>query len=146
MPSRFTYPRRATFAETDVAGIVHFANFVRYMEEAEHEFLRSLGISVHPGTAGPGAVGWPRVSVSCEFRKPLRFEDEFVVEVLVEEVRPRAVVYQHRVWLGEALCAVGRVTAVCVSLESMRAVALPEAVVAALQPAPPEELQVPERG
>jgi YbgC/YbaW family acyl-CoA thioester hydrolase len=146
MPHRFTYARRATFAETDVAGIVHFANFFRYMEEAEHAFLRSLGISVHPGAASPGAVGWPRVSVSCEFRQPLRFEDEFVVEVLVEEVRPRAVVYQHRVWLGDALCAVGRVTAVCVSLETMRAVALPEEVAAALQPAPPQALEVPSRG
>ena len=43
----FTHQRQVEFAETDMAGIVHFANFFRWMESAEHAFLRSLGHSVH---------------------------------------------------------------------------------------------------
>ena len=46
MATGFVYHRRVTFAETDMAGIVHFSNFYRYMEEAEHAFLRSRGLRI----------------------------------------------------------------------------------------------------
>src|SRR5215831_6794970 len=46
MPEPFRTQRRVEFADTDMAGIVHFANFFRYMEAAEVEFLRSRGLSV----------------------------------------------------------------------------------------------------
>ncbi|MBL8848408.1 MAG: acyl-CoA thioesterase, partial [Planctomycetaceae bacterium] len=41
----FVSQRRVQFSETDMAGIVHFANFFRWMEEAEHEYFRSLGLT-----------------------------------------------------------------------------------------------------
>ena len=41
--STFITHRRVEFSDTDMAGIVHFANFYRYMEQAEHDFFRSLG-------------------------------------------------------------------------------------------------------
>ena len=46
MPSEFTVRRRVEFSETDMAGIVHYSNFFRYMETVEHAFYRSLGFSV----------------------------------------------------------------------------------------------------
>ena len=55
MPYEFHSRQRVEFADTDMAGIVHFANFFRYMERAEHEFLRSLGLSVH-AVDGDGLV------------------------------------------------------------------------------------------
>ena len=79
MTYQFRQTRRVQFAETDLAGIVHFSNFYRYMEEAEHAFYRSLGFSVHdmPRDAPGSKVGWPRVHASADFRNPLRFEEEF---------------------------------------------------------------------
>ena len=47
MPYEFKLTRRIEFAETDMAGIVHFANFYRMMEVTEHAFFRSLGFSLH---------------------------------------------------------------------------------------------------
>ena len=70
MTFEFTTKRRIHFAETDLAGIVHFSNYFRYMEVAEHEFLRSLGISVHAEIDGR-LVGWPRVRAECSYRAPL---------------------------------------------------------------------------
>ena len=75
MGYEFVHQRRVEFSETDMAGIVHFANFPRWMEVAEHAFLRSLGFSVHVA-AGPSSTGWPRLKVVCEYLKPLRFEEE----------------------------------------------------------------------
>ena len=47
MPYEFTFTCRIEFAETDLAGIVHFANFYKMMENAEHAFFRSMGFIVH---------------------------------------------------------------------------------------------------
>jgi len=145
MAYQFEYHRTVTFVETDMAGIMHFSNFFRLMEEAEHAFFRSLGLSVHPEGS---PVGWPRVHAGCDFHKPLRFEEEVRIEVLVEEVRSKAVRYLFRFWKdGGAtpeLSAVGRVTAVCVSLDpggkGMRAVPVPDEVREKITAAPGELL------
>ena len=92
MGFEFTHQRRVEFAETDMAGIVHFANFFRWMESAEHAFLRSLGHSVHKSEGGH-STGWPRLKVSCDYSKPLRFEESVEVVLSVAEVRTRSVRY-----------------------------------------------------
>ena len=59
----FEFQRRVEFHETDLAGIVHFSNFFRYMEDCEHAFYRSLGYSVHEMDDGEGgSVLWPAAS------------------------------------------------------------------------------------
>ena len=58
-----------------MAGIVHFSNFFRYMESAEHAFFRSFGHSVTLNEMDE-MMGLPRVQASCDYRHPLRFEDE----------------------------------------------------------------------
>lgn len=98
--SRFVYRRRILFHETDMAGIVHFSNFFKYMEEAEHAFVRSVGLSIHdrehPG--GPIRRGWPRVKATCDFHAPLVFEEQIDIEVLVAEVRQRSIRYRFHFW------------------------------------------------
>lgn len=112
------------FADTDMAGIVHFSNFFRYMENTEHEFYRSLGFSVHPDAAssdGPH-IGWPRVQASCDYRLPLRFEDTVTVELRVSEIRRRSVCYEFTFIREGASDAVARgtITVVCVELDPER--------------------------
>ena len=84
--------RRVEFSETDAAGIVHFSNFFRYMESAEHAFFRSLGYSVMMKHLNP-PLGFPRVHVECDYRAPLRFEDLVEVHLLVREKKPKALSY-----------------------------------------------------
>ncbi|MEM9017760.1 MAG: thioesterase family protein [Verrucomicrobiota bacterium] len=140
MPHRFTYRRRVEFADTDVAGIMHFSNFFRFMEVTEHAFYRSLGFSVHPfkkhAEGDDPQVGWPRVHASADFRLPLNFEEEVEIELLVEEIKPKAVSYYFQFWKNpdeeaeKSLAATGRFTVVCVSfdeeLRRMKAVAIPD--------------------
>ncbi len=84
--SRHVYPRLVQFAETDMAGIVHFAQFYRYMEEAEHAFLRAAGLSVMDHKPDGSIVGWPRVSAKCGFKSPAFFGDELNIEVSVQRI------------------------------------------------------------
>src|SRR5512134_619534 len=93
MAHEFTLTRRVEFSETDQAGIMHFSNFFRFMETAEHAFLRSLGFSAVLSRNGLNAC-LPRVHVECDYLAPLRFEDEVLVHLLVERKGERSLTYQ----------------------------------------------------
>jgi len=150
MPHEFTLSHRVEFSETDMAGIVHFANFYRMMENTEHAFFRSLGFGIHGHEAG-ATTGWPRVNASCEFLKPLRFEEIVDIQLLVAEVRTRSIRYAFRFWKSDAggrvEIARGTMTAVCATVDKttgkLGAVQIPEAISAAIQPAPAEMLVAP---
>ncbi len=145
--------RRVTFSETDLAGIMHFSNFFRWMEETEHAFYRSLGLSIHPLEHGhPQAlVGWPRLKASAQYRAPLQFGEEVDVELLVAELRTRAIRYAFRFWkLPEAaadrvLAASGELVVVAVqaSPENGRMIStlIPEDFRTAIHAAPEELLR-----
>src|SRR5579883_2178084 len=92
MACEFKAVRRVEFSDTDLAGIVHYSNFFRYMETAEHGFFRSLGYSVVTNTTNP-PVGWPRVKAECTYRQPLRFEDQVEIHLLVSDIRSKALSY-----------------------------------------------------
>ena len=135
----FTTTRRVEFHDTDMAGIVHFANFFRYMESAEHEFLRSIGHNVHKVDGGI-ASGWPRVSAGCDYRKPARFGDVLAVKVFIEEIRNRSVRYRFEFGNeGGERVAEGTLTVACVRLDQVsgeiKAVRIPDDLRSALEEA-----------
>jgi YbgC/YbaW family acyl-CoA thioester hydrolase len=82
--------RRVGFRERNAAGIVHFSNYFRYFEDAEHALWREAGLSIHPADS---EIGWPRVAASCEYHRPLRFEQEFEIAVTIAEISKRAIRY-----------------------------------------------------
>ena len=141
---RFVHTRRVEFSDTDVAGIMHFSNFFRFMEVAEHAFYRSLGFSVHEFVPEPGGpkIGWPRVHASADFKAPLRFEDEVDTEVLIERIGRKSISYQFRVRNGQLLAATGKFTVVCVQLDApdgrMRGIEIPDGVREKIEVAPAE--------
>lgn len=115
----FSTTRRVEFRDTDAAGIVHFSAFFPMMESAEHEMLRSLGISVLPKDTGEGgvpAVTWPRVAASCKYASAARFEDVLTVTVQVARIGTTSVEYHVRFMRGDCLIADGQMTAVCCRL------------------------------
>jgi acyl-CoA thioester hydrolase len=129
MPYEYKMTRRIEFAETDMAGIVHFSNFFRMMEATEHAFFRSLGLSIHAHEEN-GTLGWPRVAASCDYLRPLRFEDEVEIHLLVSEVRNRAIRYQFtfRKAADGSEIARGTMTAVCASVDKAGGKLLPAAI------------------
>src|SRR5262245_7800779 len=91
MSAELRLQRRVAFSETDTAGIVHFSNYFRYFEDAEHALWREVGLSIHPQQSG---IGWPRVSASCEYHRPLRFEQEFEIRIGIGEITGRTIRYE----------------------------------------------------
>jgi YbgC/YbaW family acyl-CoA thioester hydrolase len=129
----FSVTHRVQFSETDMAGIVHFSNFFRWMEEVEHAFFRSVGLSVsmqHDGLH----LGWPRVSTACDFFGPVRFEDEVELKLRVTKVGEKSFNYEVDYAVAGRAVARGRTTSVCCVLEGgkMRSVPIPDAIRAKL--------------
>ena len=109
----FSLQRRVEFRDTDAAGIVHFSAFFPMMESAEHEALRSLGLSVMQPIEDGGHLTWPRVSAKCDYLNAARFEDLLTVVVSVRHIGTTSVTYAFDFLRDETLIAKGEITAVC---------------------------------
>ena len=116
----YTTTRQVEFAETDMAGIMHFANFYRWMENVEHEFFRSMGLSIHTKLDGQH-IGWPRLESTCKFKRPLKFEEIVIIDLSIEEITQKTVTYKFEFKKeldGETLrVAQGQMTTVCATVE-----------------------------
>ena len=142
MAYEFTFTRRVEFSETDMAGIMHFSNFFRYMEAAEHAFLRSLGFSVDLKGTAPGLC-LPRVHARCDYRVPLRFEDEVAIHLLVARKTARSIEYRFHFRRREGKqsheVARGTLTVVCARRQadgSLKAALLPKGLADRIRVAP----------
>jgi YbgC/YbaW family acyl-CoA thioester hydrolase len=111
MPAPFRTSRVVEFGDTDMAGIVHFANFFRFMEAAEHAYLRACGLSVIGEWEGE-RVSFPRVAASCDYLKPARFQEVLDVTVAVARLGRSSVTYAFEFFRGGELLARGQITAV----------------------------------
>jgi len=122
--SEYRYRRRVQFADTDMAGVVHFSWIVKYMEEAEHALWREAGLTISPRD---GTVAYPRVALSVDFQAPLHFEEEFEVHIRVQAMSRRSITYAHTIRRGDVVIATGTMTAACARKvpAPMRAIEIP---------------------
>jgi YbgC/YbaW family acyl-CoA thioester hydrolase len=130
--SEYRLRRRVRFYEVDGAGIVHFSCYFRYMEEAEYELWRAAGLR----TAALPGIGLPRVAASFDFRRPLRFEDEFEARIRITSIREKSIAYTCVLTLGDETIATGTMTIACVRVapgEPMKAIPWPAEVAERLE-------------
>jgi 4-hydroxybenzoyl-CoA thioesterase/acyl-CoA thioester hydrolase len=130
--------RRVEFRHTDAAGIIHFSSFFEYMEEVEHEFLRSRGLSVVMRDE-EGQLGWPRVSVHCDFRNVVKFEDILDIELSLARRGDKSVTYAFAFTHQGRLVAEGQMTSVCCRLvpdQPPRAIPIPTWIIHKLEANP----------
>lgn len=140
----FQTQRRIEFADTDMAGIVHFSRFFIFMETAEHEFQRALGSTVHFEHEGQH-IGWPRVSVSCDYRSPARLGDVLDIDVRVLRKGRRALTYGFRFSCDGRAVAEGRISCICCVLgtpfpkegSSLKPIPIPSFLADQIEEAPP---------
>jgi acyl-CoA thioester hydrolase len=138
----FRTARRVEFSDTDAAGIAHFTAFFRYMEQAEHELLRSVGLSVFMQVVGQ-EITWPRVSTKCDFRSMAKFEEVLEIAVSISRLGEKSVTWSFRFTLGPRDVATGEITAVCCRVNpdgTLSSTPIPEPFLTKLSPflAPPD--------
>lgn len=124
--SKFSYERRVAFADTDAARVAHFTSMFRYVEEAEHAFLRAHEVPVFEED-GPG---WPRVACSLSVSGPAFFDQ--LLNIVLVRVAPgtSSVEWVWRIDDAEEEFPVAEITmkTVCVRMSGvgMRPEPLPE--------------------
>lgn len=136
MSEIFSIKRRVEFRETDTAGIVHFSNFFAYMEQAEHELLRHIGLGVICEIDGQ-PISFPRVNAECNYRLAIRFEDVIDIHVRVTRIGSKSITYGFAFQLDGKTVADGSITVVCCQFEHGKApvaIATPQKFIDAIKP------------
>ncbi|MDA1014298.1 MAG: thioesterase family protein [Planctomycetota bacterium] len=113
MTAQFVTTRRVEFCHTDMAGIMHFSNFYRFMEQAEHEFFRSLGLCIMEPQEDGSTIGWPRVSASCRFESPANHEDDVEIRVWVTRKGVKSLTFKMEFFHDGRRLAQGQLKTVC---------------------------------
>jgi acyl-CoA thioester hydrolase len=81
---RFVHVLRTRFAETDAMGIIHHGAYPAYLEEARAAMLRDAGFPYGAVRTGPDGVDFAVLELYVRHRRPLRFDDEVRIHVLVD--------------------------------------------------------------
>jgi acyl-CoA thioester hydrolase len=110
------YAVRVYFEDTDVAGIVYYANYLRFMERARSEMLRAAGIAQRD-TLEAGEGVYAVAEAHIKYRRPARLDDALIVSSRVREVRAASCVIHQRVMRGDEVLADAFVTAAFLSPE-----------------------------
>uniref|UniRef100_A0A7C4QNZ0 Acyl-CoA thioesterase n=1 Tax=Schlesneria paludicola TaxID=360056 RepID=A0A7C4QNZ0_9PLAN len=134
----FVITRRVEFYDTDLAGIVHFANYYRFMEQAEHELFRTYGLKITGHLPDGTKFGWPRVAAACKYSSPAFYDDLLEIHVRIVRRTERALHTAYEFRRGEQRLAEGEMTTVfCVfpNGERMQSAAMPADIAARLDAA-----------
>ncbi|WP_370870524.1 tol-pal system-associated acyl-CoA thioesterase [Pseudotabrizicola sp.] len=122
---------RVYYEDTDLAGIVYYANYLKFIERGRSEWVRSLGVDQGRLRAEEGIVFAVR-RVEADYLRPAVFDDLLAVTTELVELGGAKIVLDQAVWRGEVRLFAARVVLVCVG-PAMGAARIPAAVRAALQ-------------
>jgi acyl-CoA thioester hydrolase len=124
---RFTWPVRVYYEDTDLGGVVYYANYLKFLERARSEWLRHLGVSQSRLLQSERLL-FAISAVELRYLKPARFEDELTVTVELDRLRRASMAFRQEIRRGgaggELLCT-AQVTAACLDADTMRPRPLP---------------------
>ena len=133
MPHRF--PVRVYYEDTDLAGIVYYANYLKFIERGRTEWVRSLGIDQTRLRDEEGLVFAVR-RVEADYLRSARFDDELIVETEFLAIAGTRIRLRQTVFRGEERLFDSEVTLVPITREG-RAARVPEVLAKQLVPADP---------
>jgi acyl-CoA thioester hydrolase len=126
----FVWPVRVYYEDTDAGGVVYYANYLKFMERARTEWLRSMGFEQDQLVRQDGIIFAVR-QIEVGYHQPARFNDTLEVNVsLLAKGRASFTFYQEvvRTSDSEVLCR-GKIKIACVDIKTMRPTPIPEKIV-----------------
>jgi acyl-CoA thioester hydrolase len=128
----FRWPIRVYYEDTDAAGIVYYANFLKFFERCRTEWLRALGIEQQRLKENEG-LQFVVVDASIEYRRPARLDDELSISARIAEAARTYVVFEQQAMRADELLAVARVKVASVDAEKLTPTRLPAQFVNRIQ-------------
>lgn len=123
----FSWPVRVYFQDTDAGGVVYYANYLKFMERARAEWLRTLGYTNATLKNELGVLFVVR-TLKLDYLKPALLDDMLSVTVQLKDAGRSRVTLLQSVWRGDEVLSNAEVQLVCVSAEGFRPVSVPEAL------------------
>ena len=128
MAKQFSWPVRVYYEDTDAGGIVYYGNYLKFMERARTEWLRSCGIDV-ARLADTDRLMFTVRAITLDFLKPARLSDNLDVSVSVQLMRNVSVELKQAVTrAGDVMCT-GQVRLACVDVDTLKPKAMPKILV-----------------
>ena len=130
--SVFSWPARVYWEDTDGGGIVYYANYLRFLERARTEWLRSLGYSQQILAREPGIV-FTVAGLTAEYRRPARLDDELTITCVPHPERAATIRFEQAIFRGrdpggEPPIFTAEVRVVCVDAHTLKPRRLPESL------------------
>lgn len=100
------YGRKVNYYETDQMGVVHHSNYIRWMEETRVAYLEKIGVGYDKMEADD--VISPVLSVNCDFKKPLKFGEEFSIDLYVTLFDGIRLQFEYEIKRDGEICVLGK--------------------------------------
>lgn len=125
--SRFVWPLRVYYEDTDAGGVVYYANYLRFCERARTEWLRSLGVSQRQLLADAGLAFVVR-RVEADYLLGAELDDELEVVSTIAKLGAASLTFHQTVQRGDAIVFAAAVSVACVDMARRRATRIPDAL------------------
>src|SRR5664279_2595787 len=132
VPDAFRLPIRIYWEDTDAAGIVFYANYLKFFERARTEWLRSLGFDQERLRAETG-IAFVVAETALRYRLPARLDDMLEVTVRVAHLGQASLSVVQQAWRGGDLLAEGTIRVGCVELGTFRPRRVPADILSKIQ-------------
>lgn len=120
----FQLPLRVYYEDTDAAGVVYYANYLRFCERARTEFLRALGFEQQQLLV-ERRIGFVVKSVRAEYIAPARLDDKLIIQSRVVRMGGASMIFDQKVMRGAELLFDSSISIACVDTTRQRPTGLP---------------------
>jgi acyl-CoA thioester hydrolase len=131
----FAWPVRVYYEDTDLGGIVYYANYLKFMERARTEWLRALGFDMSV-MARKQHCHFVAQRVEIDYLRPARLDDQLIATVALARAGHARLVLEQDVLKDGQRLAGGRVTLVCITTDTWQPTPMPAALKDTLEKLP----------
>jgi acyl-CoA thioester hydrolase len=128
----FEWPVRVYYEDTDTAGVVYYANYLRFCERARTEWLRAVGVQQQK-LLDEGTFGFVVTAVEARYRRPARLDDELRVVSFISAARRASLTFCQNIYRADELLFEAQISVACIHPPTQRPIALPDSLRASLQ-------------
>jgi acyl-CoA thioester hydrolase len=123
----FSFPVRIYFEDTDSGGVVYHSNYLKFMERARTEWLRSVGIDQHH-LKYHAHIMFVVHRIDIQYKLPARFNDDLVVKSELLEIGSSKIEFRQMIYRDEEMLIDANVDIACIDSEKFKPVRIPSTV------------------
>jgi acyl-CoA thioester hydrolase len=124
----FSWPTRVYWEDTDGGGVVYYANYLKFLERARTEWLRSLGFSQSDLVKDPGVI-FVVTNINLDYRRPARLDDSLLITCELIPQGAASMAFAQRILRDREVLIEGTVRVACLDAQSFRPRRLPAELV-----------------